>query len=165
MTPEQAKQKKIQKGYALEPVFGQPTLEDENLPEKRERKKSNIYGTSSVVPPIMTANGVWADARKHVQGTVLHRIMPCSRHCQRGSPLRRGLRARSRSPTTAAAPRMVPRRGHHRWCSSSRWRFLTVRGLRREGFCRCVCILKSAFVPPDFQGSGHDSFPVDRRTD
>ncbi len=43
MTAEQAKTVKVQKGYVLEPVVG-AGLDDENLPEKRERKKSNHFG-------------------------------------------------------------------------------------------------------------------------
>ncbi len=43
MTAEQAKQVKVQKGYVLEPVLN-AGMDEENLPEKRERKKSNHFG-------------------------------------------------------------------------------------------------------------------------
>ena len=40
---DQAKQKKLQKGYVLEPVI--PTYtDDSSLPDKRERKKSSHFG-------------------------------------------------------------------------------------------------------------------------
>ena len=45
LTAEQARQKKLQKGYVLEPVL--PTyVDDSSLPDKRERKKSSHFGIS-----------------------------------------------------------------------------------------------------------------------
>eukprot|EP00960_Hanusia_phi_P009265 267907-Hanusia_phi.AAC.1 len=45
MTKEQAKLAKVQKGYVLEPVIGHMTHE-EKLPEKRDRKKIQLFGWS-----------------------------------------------------------------------------------------------------------------------
>jgi hypothetical protein len=44
---DQGKQKKLQKGYVLEPVI--PTYtDDSSLPDKRERKKSSHFGELAV---------------------------------------------------------------------------------------------------------------------
>ena len=43
---DQTKQKKLQKGYVLEPVI--PTYTDDaSLPDKRERKKSSHFGKNA----------------------------------------------------------------------------------------------------------------------
>jgi hypothetical protein len=47
---DQTKQKKLQKGYVLEPVI--PTYTDDaSLPDKRERKKSSLFGKRSCGRP------------------------------------------------------------------------------------------------------------------
>lgn len=48
MTAEQARQKKLQKGYVLEPVL-QTFSDDSSLPDKRERKKSSHFGNGGCI--------------------------------------------------------------------------------------------------------------------
>ncbi len=43
---DQAKQKKLQKGYVLEPVISTYT-DDASLPDKRDRKKSSHFGKNT----------------------------------------------------------------------------------------------------------------------
>lgn len=45
LTQEEAKQKKLQKGYVLEPVIPKDTEQHQPVSAKRERKKSYHFGT------------------------------------------------------------------------------------------------------------------------
>jgi hypothetical protein len=45
LTQEEAKQKKLQKGYVLEPVILKETESQQLVSAKRERKKSYHFGT------------------------------------------------------------------------------------------------------------------------
>lgn len=67
MTPAEAKQLKLQKGYTLEPVFVTPAVEAPPVivTGKRERKKSNHFGNAVMPLPLRAAlplDTPWAGA-------------------------------------------------------------------------------------------------------
>jgi hypothetical protein len=68
LTQEEAKKKKLQKGYVLEPIVPKNSSEAQPVSAKRERKKSYHFGTSVVLwdwPWLKNSLQFWQDtARK-----------------------------------------------------------------------------------------------------